>query len=55
MNGSVELMKINDIKKQKESDVYEFVKRSKQIMRKIMKEKGFTVKEAKEAMGLRVD
>lgn len=40
---------------QREPDVYEFVKRSKRIMRKIMKQKGFTAKQAKEAMGLRVD
>jgi hypothetical protein len=42
-------------KEQEESNVYEFVKRSKQIMRKIIKEKGFTAKEAKETMGLRVE
>jgi len=41
--------------KQREPEVYEFVKRSKQIMRQIMKQKGFTAKQAKEAMGLRVD
>jgi len=41
--------------KQKEPEVYEFVKRSKKIMQRIMKEKGFTAKQAKEAMGLRAD
>lgn len=39
----------------REPEVFEFVKRSKEMMRQIMKEKGFTPEEAKKAMGLKDD
>ncbi|WP_155816423.1 hypothetical protein [Bacillus methanolicus] len=37
----------------REPEVFEFVKRSKEMMQQIMKEKGFTADEAKKAMGLK--
>lgn len=41
------------IQKEKEPEVFESIKRLKASMRKIQKEKGFTLEEAREAMGLK--